>query len=149
MQPGSTYLSSIRAYDIKFQVWRPSPTARQDDACYSLVGENVFKKITFSQGGRVQLSPSPPSNPFILAQPGDVVGYFTESRRNRNQGIQLEMHDDYSDNTVWYHDFGSGFLIHRRDGESCQLAVGAGEGKSLRSVTNAAPMIKIHTGELE
>jgi len=110
----------------------------------------VFTRITLLNGGSVQLSPTPPSNPLIQAQPGDVVGYFTNSRRRRNQGVQLERSDAYSNNTIWYHDFGSpSFLVYQSGDDSCQLAVGAGEDKSLRSVIHAAPMIRISTGESE
>ena len=31
------------AYNINFQVWRPSPTV-ETDGCYSLVGENRFSQ---------------------------------------------------------------------------------------------------------
>ena len=101
VQPGDGNHYRNRVYDITFQVWRPSPTVTRSngyEGCYSLVGENVFTSFTFSEGGFVQLSPTPPSNSIITAQSGDVVGYYTNSRNGNDDGIQLETDDDYNVN---------------------------------------------------
>ena len=100
-----TYVSrSIKSkYHITFQVWRPSPTVTNEtgySGFYSLVGQNRFTNIRFTQGSLVWLTPTPPSNSIITAQSGDVVGYYTNSRNKR--GIQLERDDYYERNIVWY-----------------------------------------------
>jgi len=130
-------------YDITFHVWRPSPSVTSSngyEGSYSLVGENVFTSITFSEGGFVELSPTPPSS-FITAQSGDVIGYYTNSRDGNKDGIQLERGGDYDQNIVWYKDLGNtGLIIDRR------LSVGS--GGMLTESTIAAPMLKISTSEL-
>ena len=99
VQPGSGAFTDTMAYDITFQVWRPSPTVN-DSGCYSLVGGNMFTSFSFIVGGTVQLSP--PSSSIITAQSGDVVGYYTNSRRKSNNGIQLERDSKYTQNIIWY-----------------------------------------------
>ena len=127
------------AYDIIFQVWRPSPTV-QDTGCYSLVGQNNFK---FSRGGLVQLTPTPPLNTVITAQSGDVVGYYTNGHGS-DVGIQLERSNDYNQNIIWYH---TGVLLFGIN--ECQFPVGNRSDRSLRSSTNAAPMLSIGYSKLK
>jgi len=86
------------AYSVRFQVWRPSPTV-QTDGCYSMVGENVFSNIIIGEDRSINVNPEP-SN-IISARPGDVLGYYTISNRNINDGIQL--HEDLNNEEVWYH----------------------------------------------
>ena len=128
------------AYDITFQVWRPSPTVI-DAGCYSLVGQNAFTSFTFSGGGFVQLSPTPPMQAFIIAQPGDVIGYYTNSRKNADEGIQLERGSDFTLNTIWYLDIAGGSPAPVTN--EYPLSVGA--NGYLTNSTNAAPMLKIST----
>ena len=71
VQPGGGKCKN-GAYDIFFQLWRPSSTM-QDSGCYSLVGENRFTSIFFGDDDLVSETPQP-SN-IISVQPGDVVGY--------------------------------------------------------------------------
>ena len=88
-------------YDIFFQVWRPSPTV-QDNGCYSLMGENRFTSIFFGNGGLVSETPEP-SN-IISVQPGDVVGYYTFSRRDADTSSEeeLQLETSYSADMVLY-----------------------------------------------
>ena len=139
VQPGGGGHANNMAYDITFQVWRPSPTVT-DAGCYSLVGQNAFTSFAFSNGGFVQLSPTPPTQAFIVAQPGDVVGYYTNSRRGNDDGIQLE-HGDFTVNTIWYLNLAGGSPAPGTN--ECPLSVGA--NGYLTSSTNAAPMLKIST----
>ena len=139
VQPGGRNFYRAGVYDITFQVWRPSPTVTSSngyEGCYSLVGENVFTSISFSEGGTVQLSPTPPS--IITAQSGDVVGYYTNSRDGDNQGIQLEQDRDYNQSIVWY-------KMERDSLRTNKLSVGS--GRTLNSSTRAAPMLKVSTSE--
>ena len=141
VQPGGGGHSRGKAYDITFQVWRPSPTVTSSngyDGCYSLVGENVFTSISFPDGGFVQLSPTPPSNSIITAQSGDVVGYYSNSRRGNNQGIQLERDRDYTVNIIWYNS----------PNTSPNNLVSIGPNGLLPSLTSAAPMLKVSTSKL-
>ena len=143
VQPGGKNHYMARVYDITFQVWRPSPTVTSSngyEGCYSLVGENIFTSISFSDGGFVQLSPTPPSNSIITAQSGDVVGYYTNSRDGDNQGIQLERDRDYNENIVWYK--------MERDSLRTNNTLSVGSGGTLTVSTRAAPMLKVSKCEL-
>ena len=141
VHPGGKNYYMARVYDITFQVWRPSPTVTSSngyEGCYSLVGENIFTSFTFSRGGFVQLSPSPPS--IITAQSGDVVGYYTNSRDGNNEGIQLERNNDYYQNIVWYK--------MEMDSGRTNNNLSVGSGGTLTNSTRAAPMLKVSTSEL-
>ena len=140
VQPGGKNHYMARVYDMTFQVWRPSPTVTSSngyEGCYSLVGENVFTNFTFSEGGYVQLSPTPPS--IITAQSGDVVGYYTNSRDGDNQGIQLERDNDCNENIVWYK--------MEMDSVRTNNKVLVGSGGTLKVSTRAAPILKVSTSE--
>jgi len=127
-------------YDISFQVWRPSPTV-SEDGCYSLVGENLYPSITFSGGGTVSVSPD---YSYVTAQPGDVIGYYTNFREGDNNGIQLEDSNDYSDNLILFRPFSTGESITRNNNE-CPL--NTGNGGVLMQSTNAAPALRISISE--
>ncbi len=144
VQPGGRNFYKALGYHITFQVWRPSPTVNSD-GCYSLVGENVFTSFTFSEGGFVQLTPTPPSNSIITAQSGDVVGYYTNSRQGPNNGIQLERDQDYNQNMIWYLSLEDGSLTSNGN-NACPYPIGA--GRYLSSSTGAAPMLKISSSKL-
>ena len=125
------------AYTIHFQVWRPSPTVGSDGAgCYSLVGENRFTSITFSNRGPISETPEP-SN-IISVQPGDVVGYYVLSNRGGNDGIQMDSDDDSI--TIYYNKDNGGNPISLGP-DSCQVSVGF-QGL-LTEITSAAPQLSI------
>ena len=122
------------AYDIFFQVWRPSPIV-QDNGCYSLVGENRFTSIRFGNNAPVSETPEP-SN-IISVRPGDVVGYYTFSREgdDDNQGIQLDS-SLTNDNVL--------FLPHTVGVSTiCALPVEDQNGRTLISSTNAGPVLSV------
>ena len=140
VQPGGG-MHRNGAYDIFFQVWRPSPTV-QNNGCYSLVGENRFSSILLGDDGLVSETPEP-SN-IISVQPGDVVGYYTFSRRddgNRgSEGIQLD--SCYTADIVWYlADFDTDLIT--MGASLCPLPVGDGPGRVLISSTNAGPLLSV------
>ncbi len=112
-------------------MWRPSPTLNID-GCYSLVGENRFPGVTLINEGLVSETPVP-SN-IITVRPDDVVGYFVMSSRDVDidQGIQLDT--DFNDEAVWYN--GGGLMSNGE--QSC-----VGSTKTLRSFTNAAPVLSV------
>ena len=144
VQPGGS--KHQRAYDITFQVWRPSPTV-QDNGCYSLVGENRFTSIFLGIGGLVSETPEP-SN-IISVQPGDVVGYYTFSRKDYYnfgmEGIQLD--SSYNIDSVWYFtDDNDGGLILRPS--NCPFPIGTQSDRILTYSTNAAPVLAVYLCKL-
>ena len=125
------------AYTIHFQVWRPSPTVGSDGAgCYSLVGENRFTSITFSNRGPISETPEPTN--IISVQPGDVVGYYVLSSIDDEDGIQLDSADDSIN--IYYNEDNGGNPISLGP-DSCQVR--AGDGGLLTSSTSAAPQLSI------
>ena len=137
VQPAGKMHIRKRVYDIFFQVWRPSPTV-QESGCYSMVGENVYSRISLDDDGLVSETPQP-SN-ILTVQPGDVVGYFTLSRMGMRDGIQLDTSDRIDG--VWYH------TNTNRDplilgGHDCPFRVGSSSGRNLMSFTNAAPILSV------
>ena len=129
------------AYTIHFQVWRPSPTVvmamGSDGAgCYSLVGENRFTSITFSNRGPISETPEP-SN-IISVQPWDVVGYYVLSSIDDDDGIQMDSGDDSFN--IYYNEDNGGNPISLRP-DSCQVSVGP--SGLLTSSTSAAPQLSI------
>ena len=144
VQPGG-FQHSHGVYDIFFQVWRPSPTV-QSNGCYSLVGENRFTSILLDDSGLVSETPEP-SN-IISVRPGDVVGYYTFSRRaednSNSQGIQLDT--DYAD-IVWYlADFDTN--PNTMGASNCPLPVGDGPDRILTLSTNAGPVLSVSISKL-
>ena len=131
------------AYDITFQVWRPSSTV-QENGCYSMVGENRYTRISLNDG-LVSVTPEP-SN-ILSVQTGDVVGYLAVSRKGMNDGIQLDDIDDGDDDeddnqsvdTVWYDTVTESNLL-KAGVHNC---VGTETGRILRSSTNAAPVLSV------
>ena len=130
------------AYDITFQVWRPSPTVNSD-GCYGLVGENAFTSISspnYISGGRISVPPEPTNR--ITVQPGDVVGFYAVSRLGSNAGIQLDT--SFAGESVWFHrSTDNDPLMSRGRASVCPFPVGSQADRVLRSVTNAAPMLSV------
>ena len=104
--------------------------------CYSLVGENKFTSITFSNHGPISETPEP-SN-IISVQPGDVVGYYVLSKRGRDDGIQMNSDDDSIN--IYYNEDNEGNPIELGP-DSCQVS--AGDSGLLASSINAAPQLSI------
>ena len=127
-------------YDIYFQVWRPSPTV-QENGCYRMVGENRYTRISLGRGGLVSEIPEP-SN-ILTVQHGDVVGYFTISRKGINEGIQLKNDDSQSVDSVWYETITGSELLNA-GAPHCPFPVGAGTDRILASFTNAAPVLSVN-----
>ena len=103
-----------------------------------MVGENLFRRILLDGNGLVSETPQP-SN-ILTVQPGDVVGYFTLSRKGKRGGIQLDTR--HTIDGVWYHTSTKRDpLIHGR--HDCPFPVGSSTGRNLRSFTNAAPVLSV------
>ena len=66
-----------------------------------MVGENIFTTLSLDDDGLVSETPEP-SN-ILTVQPGDVVGYYTISRQDMEDGIQLDNDDSQRTDSVWYH----------------------------------------------
>ena len=133
VQPGGD--NRQNDYDITFQVWRPSPTM-QETGCYSMVGKNRFANISLGVGGLVSETPKPSNT--LTVQPGDVVGYYTVSRDNKNDGIQIDSNSQRND-IVWYNtiadDLNPGAI-------NCLFPVETEIVRSLTS-TSAAPVLSV------
>lgn len=93
----------------------------------------------------MQLTPTPPLNTIITAWSGDVVGYYSNGRGGDDQGIELETKSSYTENIIWYKDLGTGLLIYKRS--ECPFPIGP--GWSLRSSTNAAPILRVINSKLK
>ena len=139
VQPGGGMYKD-GAYDITFQVWRPSPTVQQS-GCYTLVGQNRFTRISLGSNGLVRETPEP-SN-ILSVEPNDVVGYFSLSRNDqeskKGEGMQLDT--SQSIESVWYHtNTNMDPLII--GAPNCPLPVGT--EAILISSTNVAPVLSMN-----
>ena len=131
-------------YSLDLQVWRPSPTV--DDStgtgCYSLVGNNRFTSITFSDN-LVRVTPSPPDQDYIQFQPGDVLGFYVEKARDDNNGVVvLTSPTSFASERVWYASIAP-TMATSQNGD-CPYSVGS--SGVLNTVKQAAPVISIATG---
>ena len=119
-------------FDIKFQVWRPSPTVDRG-GCYSLVGENEVTSTRAFPAGIIEQTPSVAQR--IVVQPGDVVGFRMEGENLSNDaGVLLESSDLRQ--TVWYGDVEVG-------PSNCPYTVDSSRRKSV----NLRPLIRISLGK--
>ncbi len=123
-------------YTISFQVWRPnSPSPVDTDGCYTMQGTNHFSPIPLAD--RI-VTGVPLESERIEVQPGDVVGFYLESSRENDDGIQFAGEQDdeseYDSESVWY---ATGTVTG--SGLTCPLPVGP--GRTLSSSTNLAPLI--------
>ena len=130
-----------RNYTIHFQIWRPGSEVAID-GCYSFIGQDIYADIDLGSDGRVNKTMEPEG--FLPVEPGDVVGYFMsrEGRTCERDGIQLERRGEDEGEEVWYDTVpfatGSG---------SCQFSLGTEEGRTLRSFTNSAPVLRVDVGK--
>ena len=131
------------AYNIHFQVWRPSPTV-ESDGCYSMVGENRFTSIMFDNV--IEATPEPRN--LISVRPGDVVGYFhtTNEGFSASGGIQLQ--NELKRETIWYHTNTDADPLMATGDETCPFPVGVQAGRILRSSTSRGPIISLDIGKL-
>ena len=128
-------------YSLDLQVWRPSPTV--DDStgtgCYSLVGNNNFTSITFSNN-LVRVTPS--SQDYIQFQPGDVLGFYVEETKNDNNGVVVLDEGSFASEVVWHASIAP-TMATSQNGD-CPYSVGS--SGILSMLTRAAPVISIATG---
>ena len=130
-------------YNIIFQVWRPGEGV-EVDGCYSLIGQDIYAEIDLGGDGLVDRNLEPEG--FLPVQRGDVVGYFMlrESRIGERDGIQLERREDDEGEEMWYQSDAETIVI---GSGTCIFSVGAEDGRSLRSFTNSAPVLRVDVGE--
>ena len=134
VQPGGN--KHQHAYNITFEVWRPSPSV-QDNGCYIMVGANRFTSISLLRDGLVSETLKP-SN-ILTVQPGDVVGYFTLSKLGKKDGIQLDNNQNID--SVWYHTSPNSEL--NIGAHNCPFPVGTETDGIMMSSTNAAPILSV------
>ena len=126
-------------YTITFQVWRPnSPSPVNNDGCYTLVGDNLFRDIVLDSDRAVREAPS--DNDRIEVQPGDVVGFYLTGTDREDNGIRFA--EDYTQESVWY----ATSDVVEGSNPSCIFPVG--ESRTLSSFTNLAPRITAAVCEL-
>ena len=127
-----------QAYSISFQVWRPnSPSPVDTDGCYTMQGTNHFSPISLGDPGtddRGIVTGIPLESERIEVQPGDVVGFYLESSRNKDDGILFAEEQEYDSESVWY---ATGDVTG--SGQTCLFPVGP--GRTLSSSTSLAPLI--------
>ena len=130
-------------YTITFQVWRPGDGV-EVDGCYSLIGQDVYAEIDLGRDGLVDRTLEPEG--FLHVQPGDVVGYFMlrEGNTGERDGIQLEPREEDEGEEVWYQSDAEPIVI---GSGTCIFSVGVEDGRSLRSFTNSAPVLRVDVGE--
>ena len=102
-----------------------------------MVGYNRYTSIHLGDHGLVSVTPEP-SN-ILTVQPGDMVGYFTDSREGKGDGgIQLDVSQE--NNKVWFHTNTASepIILGAPD---CPYPVGF--NGSLDSYSNGAPVISV------
>ena len=107
------------------------------------MGENRVTNIKLDCGGLVSETPKP-SN-IISVHPGDVVGYYTFSRGDRddmrNEGIQLDT--SLTGNSVWYHAGGIDADPLTMGASNCPFPVGTASERILRSSSDVGPVLSV------
>ena len=134
-----------QSYTISFQVWRPnSPSPVDTDGCYTMQGTNHFSPIPLADpdtADRGIVTGVPLESERIEVQPGDLVGFYLESSRNDDDGIQFPEDrgnpSPYTDETVW---FATGSLTPRPEA-TCMYPVGS--SGLLSFSTNLAPLVTV------
>ena len=146
--PGHQPRGMGRPYTLDFQVWRPLPSPTVDDStgtgCYSLVGNNRFLSVTFSDN-LVQATPLPQD--CIQFQPGDVLGFHVEQAKESDDGVVIRTSCDdicFTNERVWYASIAP-TMATSQNGD-CPYSVGS--NGVLNILTQAAPIISISTGKL-
>ena len=144
VQPGGDNHNNGQ-YSLDLQVWRPSPTVNDSTGtgCYSLVGNNTFTSITFSDN-LVRVTPSPQD--YIQFQFGDVLGFYVEEARDDNDGVVIlnsNVDKSFTSERVWYASIAP-TMATSQNGD-CPYSVGS-TGGVLNTATRAAPIISIATG---
>ena len=95
---GPLYQNGV--YSIILQVWRPTW-----DGCYMQEAYDSYENIILnsSEGDLVNRTVNL-SSTALSVQPGDVLGYYVETRGGRlEEGILLERRENGAGENVWYH----------------------------------------------
>ena len=106
------------------------------------MGENQYDNIQLVVDSGGLVNETVPSSNIITVQPGDVVGYYTESENGGNEGIQLDT--SYSDETIWYHTNSDDDPLIFLNGD-CPYPIGS--QSVLKSSTNAGPILSVEIGK--
>ena len=130
-------------YTLELQVWRPAPTVDTSTGtgCYSLVGNNRFSSIRL-RDEVARVTPSPQD--YIQFRPGDVLGFYVEAARNREDGVViLDSPARYMRELVWHASIEND-MTSSRDAD-CPYSIG--DGGELNTLSQAAPVILISTSK--
>ena len=128
-------------YTLDLQVWRPSPTQSVDDSTgtgqYNLVGNNKFTSISLSDRKAI-VTPSPQD--YIQFQPGDVLGFYVDSNFGDDEGVVVVTSSSFTNEVVWFASIAPTLA-------TSQTTYSIGSSGDLHTLTRAAPVISIGTGE--
>ena len=126
-------------HTLDLQVWRPSPTVDDSTGAgqYSLVGNNRFTSISLSDEV-VIVTPSPQD--YIQFQPGDVLGFYVEKPHNDDGVVVLTSPSSFTSEVVWFASIAPTLA-------TSQTTYSIGSSGDLDTLTRAAPVISIRTGE--
>ena len=97
---------SVTVTNIKFQVWRLTQIVDTSNDCrtYQLVGSHNFSSIS-ATNNLLNITSLGGQNP-IPVQPGDVVGFYGEFRRNFNSNSNVNIQSNPSTNYLSYYNSG-------------------------------------------
>ena len=132
------------SYSLDLQVWRPSPTVDTSTGtgCYSLVGNNNFTSITFSDN-LIRVTPLPQD--YIQFRPGDVLGFYVEEAKGPNDGVVILTNPtSFISELVWIASIAPSMATSQQN-RDCPYSVGS--NRVLDTSTRGAPVISIKTGK--
>ena len=126
-------------YTLDLQVWRPSPTVDDSTGAgqYSLVGNNRFTSISLSDRVAI-VTPSPQD--YIQFQPRDVLGFYVDGDVGDNDGVVVLTSSSFTSEVVWFASIAPTLA-------TSQTTYSIGSSGDLDTLTRAAPVISIGTGE--
>ena len=136
---------SILNFTFSFQVWRQA-SGFETNGCYTLVGYNTFNKVgTFAEGlvRAVILEED-----YITVNPGDVVGLYASGSNNTGgeAGPRIRLDESYTNETIWYH-VNTPSIPLTYGSNPCYFSTGKESDRTLRSLTNMAPVLSVNMGK--
>ena len=122
-------------YELNLQVWRPSPTVKEDTGTgsYSLVGSNSFSSISPRDG--VAKLPLDSTQTPVSFQFGDVLGLYVKDTGRDSDGVVMLNSER---ELVWY---------ARVEEHSTSSVYLVGDNGQLDILTSGAPVISIATSK--
>ena len=108
---------------------------------YSLVGNNRFTSISLSSGIAIV---TPSLQDYFQFQHGDVLGFYVENANNHTNGVVIRVSPSIlTKEMIWFASIPRTTLSSNVN--DCFYSVG--ENGNLNTLTHAAPVISIETGQ--